>query len=190
MGQFIMKIHSVTIKPSERNHLYGTLELTNKSDYQWGQVFVDLEFRNGNAIVGTTTNMAQSIAPQSAVSWQIEAFLDASGYTGTVARVTPYHPSLNGEPAPDAKMEVVMESLEGAKSTCFVVTACAGRADHPLVLQFQEFRDSHLIQHGVGKKFVALYYLVGPRLASVIDRSAVLRKFGFCLLKSVSRLLP
>lgn len=81
-------------------------------------------------------------------------------------------------------------SLSNMAGRCFVLTACYGDEDHPVVKDFRSFRDEHLIKKPVGRVLVAVYYRVGPILAEAVSGHpllmAVLRKvFG-----RMRRLLP
>lgn len=52
---------------------------------------------------------------------------------------------------------------------CFVVTACFGDEDHPVVLAFRSYRDEKLLKSSVGTRVVDFYYNVGPRMAQFIE---------------------
>jgi prepilin-type N-terminal cleavage/methylation domain-containing protein len=52
---------------------------------------------------------------------------------------------------------------------CFVATAAYGNYNHPMVLVLREFRDSRLIHSDAGRRFIEIYYNVGPSLAHLIQ---------------------
>lgn len=62
---------------------------------------------------------------------------------------------------------------------CFVVTATMGNPQHPLVLLMREFRDTRLVKSKNGRKFISWYYKNGPKLASIISKSLILRIVSF-----------
>lgn len=76
------------------------------------------------------------------------------------------------------------------KSGCFVLTACYGDHDAPTVMQYRQFRDNYLDKYEYGRKFIAWYYVNGPKWAEQIENmprtKLVLRKF----FKLFSYLLP
>ena len=64
------------------------------------------------------------------------------------------------------------EYLDAGGSTgeyCFIATAAFGDYDHPTVRILRAFRDRFLLTFALGKRFVALYYRVGPTLAAHIQ---------------------
>ena len=73
---------------------------------------------------------------------------------------------------------------------CFVLTACYGDEDHPVVKSFRAYRDDYLLNHLFGKKLIALYYKFGPLAAEYIRNKprvmTILRK----VFVGLSRLLP
>lgn len=60
----------------------------------------------------------------------------------------------------------------------FVITDTIKYPEHPIVEEFRMFRDSHLNIHPFGRVSVRLYYVLGPFLAAIIDRSNLLRKLS------------
>jgi len=64
---------------------------------------------------------------------------------------------------------------------CFIATAAYGSVLHPHVKILRSFRDTYLVTHGVGKRFVAFYYRYSPSVADFIS--------GHARLKYVTRVL-
>ena len=62
-----------------------------------------------------------------------------------------------------------------SKSTCFVVTATTGGEHTQPVQTLREFRDTVLVEHSAGCRFIDWYYEHGPALADRIERSRLLR---------------
>jgi len=58
---------------------------------------------------------------------------------------------------------------------CFIATASFGTFLHPSVKVLRNFRDAFLVNHGLGKRLVDLYYTLSPPLADVIAGNPVLR---------------
>jgi prepilin-type N-terminal cleavage/methylation domain-containing protein len=53
---------------------------------------------------------------------------------------------------------------------CFVATAAYGNCNHPMVLVLREFRDSRLIHSDAGRRFIEIYYTIGPSFAGFIEK--------------------
>jgi len=53
---------------------------------------------------------------------------------------------------------------------CFVATAAYGNYNHSMVLVLREFRDSLLVHSDAGRRFIEIYYTVGPSLAGFIEK--------------------
>jgi DNA-directed RNA polymerase subunit RPC12/RpoP len=65
------------------------------------------------------------------------------------------------------------------KKGCFIATAALGDYNHPIVIDLRTFRDNWLLQREWGKSFTKWYYTHGPKAASVIDKSLILKKMTF-----------
>lgn len=63
-------------------------------------------------------------------------------------------------------------------SDCYVVTATMDDNFHPDVVTLRQFRDNILAQKPFGRKFINLYYRIGPRLAAFIKGRVVLRQIS------------
>jgi len=68
------------------------------------------------------------------------------------------------------------------KGKCFVATAACGDLFAPEVIALSTFRDDVLLQHGIGRTFVRLYYIVSPPIAAMISRSTALRRAAMVLI--------
>ncbi len=62
------------------------------------------------------------------------------------------------------------------RSDCFVATVCYGSKDCREVKALRRFRDRVLVNTFTGKRFIAVYYAVGPYLASWIKDKAAFKK--------------
>jgi hypothetical protein len=62
---------------------------------------------------------------------------------------------------------------------CFIATATLGKPDHPFLSTFYLFRNEVLLQSRVGTNLVAIYYHIGPKMASSISRSDLLCKLSY-----------
>ena len=56
------------------------------------------------------------------------------------------------------------ESTSRSSGGCYIATMVYGDYDHPQVMVLRDFRDSVLMKHFLGRKFVKLYYAYSPRL--------------------------
>lgn len=75
--------------------------------------------------------------------------------------------------------ELKKQKLE--EGACFVVTATMGDFEHPVVRLLRRYRDERLLRGPRGTRLVNGYYRVGPSIAAVIGRHAVLRRFSYGL---------
>ena len=71
------------------------------------------------------------------------------------------------------------------KTGCFVATACFEDESHPTVESLRNFRDEVLSTSSLGRKFIAFYYLNGPKMANVVNRFSFLKQ----LIKPILNLL-
>ena len=67
-------------------------------------------------------------------------------------------------------------------SGCFIATASMGSYNNPVVIDLRVFRDEWLLRRNWGVKFTDLYYKYGPRLATLIENSKILKKITFYLI--------
>lgn len=75
----------------------------------------------------------------------------------------------------DPDHDPVNESSEdsGGGGGCFVATAAYGDCCHPDVVALRAFRDLHLCRYRAGRAFIAFYWIVGPRLASLTTPESI-----------------
>ncbi|WP_410217373.1 calcium-binding protein, partial [Paracoccus sp. (in: a-proteobacteria)] len=73
--------------------------------------------------------------------------------------------------------------------SCFVATAAYGDAQHPDVVALRTFRDAHLVRYRSGRAFIRLYWIVGPRLASVTYPDQIHARLARLLLSRIVRVL-
>lgn len=75
------------------------------------------------------------------------------------------------------------KNMRKSQGGCFIATACYGSYDHPSVQEFRWFRDAQLNRHVWGRRLVALYYNLSPRLAVSVRRYPLLSSlFRGCIL--------
>jgi len=77
---------------------------------------------------------------------------------------------------------VAKASSSGKSGGCFIATAAMGNYDHPTVVELRFFRDNWLLKRQWGINFTNWYYQHGPKAASVIEKSTVLRRLTFILI--------
>jgi hypothetical protein len=61
-------------------------------------------------------------------------------------------------------------SVEISSSVCFITTATFGDCNHPMVVEFRNFRDYTLINYNFGKSFIKWYEKNGPIAADFLER--------------------
>ena len=64
-------------------------------------------------------------------------------------------------------------------SGCFIATATMGDYDNPLVLDLRYFRDNWLLNRNWGNEFVKWYYKHSPKVATIIEKSIILKKITY-----------
>jgi hypothetical protein len=74
--------------------------------------------------------------------------------------------------------DIVNEFMRLAKISagrCFIASAAFEYPGHPVVLDLRNFRDHHLIDNRLGRKFVAFYYLHSRPIAKFLNRHTWLK---------------
>jgi len=69
--------------------------------------------------------------------------------------------------------------------TCFVATAAYADPLHPDVCDLRRFRDGWLVNHVLGRGFIAFYWKVGPRLARHVRGRPALAMVSRCMIRPV-----
>lgn len=100
----------------------------------------------------------------------IEDHIDASNMLDKTGRLTRH--SVKTE-VNSGSSNMRIESKSGA--TCFVATATYQDPNHPDVVKLRQFRDTTLANHALGRRFIAWYWRVGPKMSRVIERHSYLR---------------
>lgn len=80
-----------------------------------------------------------------------------------------------------------IESKSGA--TCFVATAVYGDPNHPEVVFLRWYRDNILSKNVLGKLFIKIYWIVGPKLAILAANLNLIQKFFLFCVKLLVRVL-
>ena len=83
---------------------------------------------------------------------------------------------------PDAPTEV-------SGASCFIATAVYGDQQHPDVWLLRWYRDEVLRTTVLGRSFITLYWIIGPRMAEVISNSPLLTHIVYALIKFFVHLL-
>lgn len=60
------------------------------------------------------------------------------------------------------------DAMSASAGGCFVATAAYGSRTHPDVVALRGFRDEVLVRHAAGRAFVAVYRVLGPRMARFV----------------------
>jgi hypothetical protein len=66
-------------------------------------------------------------------------------------------------------------SAKGKEGGCFVLTACYGNENHPVVMDFRNFRDNFLLTNNIGKRLIDFYYRHSPKVADSIETMPVVK---------------
>jgi hypothetical protein len=74
---------------------------------------------------------------------------------------------------------LVGTNSQSGKAGCFIATAAMGNYDHPVVMDLRFFRDNWLLKRNWGRKFTKWYYKHGPKAATLIEKSVILKKLTF-----------
>lgn len=72
------------------------------------------------------------------------------------------------------KKNLKPQPKSNAKSNCFVVTTTMGDINHPVVVDFRNYRDNVLMNYYFGRFFIYIYYRIGPFLSKVIKANSFL----------------
>ena len=76
-----------------------------------------------------------------------------------------------------------------SKSSCFVATAAYNDHMHEDVVYLRFFRDNFLVRTRLGVCFVNFYWVIGPKLAIIVNKSSALQKFSRFILSRLIKLL-
>jgi hypothetical protein len=68
--------------------------------------------------------------------------------------------------------------LSQPNSTCFVASATYGNAEHPDVRFLKTFRDEYLIYTFAGRIFINTYWIIGPKLSILVQKSLILKNIS------------
>jgi hypothetical protein len=66
------------------------------------------------------------------------------------------------------------QTQSSSNSNCFVVTTTMGDTNHPVVVDFRNYRDEVLLNTILGRLFIKVYYQIGPTLSEIIKNNNTL----------------
>ena len=89
-----------------------------------------------------------------------------------------------------AQDEMERHNKTAKPGACFVLTACYGSYDAPTVLAFRQFRDNHLSQYKLGRRFISWYYTHGHRWAYAIENKPGVKAIIRSVFKQLAKVLP
>ena len=72
------------------------------------------------------------------------------------------------------KVNLIPNKKETSNSNCFVVTTTMGDTNHPVVVDFRNYRDEVLLNTILGRLFIKVYYQIGPTLSGIIKNNNTL----------------
>lgn len=70
----------------------------------------------------------------------------------------------------------VYRGSQKAKEGCFIATAVYGSSEAPQVLTLRQFRDERLSTSVIGRRAIALYYLISPTLAQRLRKLPLMKR--------------
>lgn len=73
--------------------------------------------------------------------------------------------------------------------TCFVASVAYENPDHPDVAFLRYYRDNVLCNFKGGQAFITWYWAKGPKIARIVNRSAILRKASRLVISALVKLL-
>lgn len=187
------------------------LTMTNHSTQSW-QVLVRGLIRTSDGVVNTSTIggvlkagefQSNVIDPNNYGGSQICGVCVYSDREGTLEKPfflfhfpdTPIKPDQEEVKSLPKKVLREREEMEKHNKTakpsgCFVLTACYGSYDAPTVLAFRQFRDQHLAQYELGRKFISWYYKHGPTWASFIENKPSVKAAFRSIFNLMAKFLP
>jgi hypothetical protein len=83
----------------------------------------------------------------------------------------------------------LIKTSNSSESSCFIATAAYNTSNHADLDTFRQFRDNKLLPNFFGKKVVALYYIVGPDLATLVKKKPLVQKAIRTKLANLARLM-
>jgi TPR repeat protein len=89
-----------------------------------------------------------------------------------------------------AQDEMNRHNKTAKPGACFVLTVCYGSYDAPTVLAFRQFRDNHLSQYKLGRRFISWYYTHGPIWADAIDDKPRVKAIFRSVFNHLAKVLP
>lgn len=90
-----------------------------------------------------------------------------------------FYSDLYGDNTYDDWVNTIIPVGSEGKSGCFIATATMGDYNHPIVIELRDFRDNWLLKRSWGIVFTKLYYKYSPTVASVIEKSSILKTVTF-----------
>ena len=67
-----------------------------------------------------------------------------------------------------------LNTNSSSNSNCFVVTTTMGDVNHPVVVDFRNYRDEVLLNTILGRLLIKVYYQIGPTLSEIIKNNNTL----------------
>ena len=81
---------------------------------------------------------------------------------------------VNVTPYSSVSRPVTKKPASSNSSGCYIATMAYGDYDHPKVVILRDFRDRLLIKSSAGRCFVKIYYLLSPKLVTILkDKRAI-----------------
>lgn len=77
----------------------------------------------------------------------------------------------------------------GRKAGCFVATAAYGDKDCSEVRLLRTFREEVLLTNRLGRIFIWFYYMVGPRLAWLVEKMPFLKRLALKAIEETIELI-
>jgi hypothetical protein len=84
---------------------------------------------------------------------------------------------------------VKVGNVSNSDSSCFIATAAYNTSVHTDLDTFRQFRDNKLLPNFFGKRLVTFYYIVGPKLATLVKKNSLIQKAIRTKLESLAKLM-
>lgn len=187
------------------------LTMSNQSTHSW-PVLVKALIRSADGFVNISTigdalkagaTQSNIIDPKDFIGSNICGVAVYSDREGSIDKpiYSFYFPDITIQPdatetrsLPD-RIQVAQDEMDQHNKTakpgaCFVLTACYGSHDAPTVLTFRQFRDKHLSQYKLGRRFISWYYTHGPKWANTIEDKPWTKSIFRALFNQLAKVLP
>jgi peptidyl-prolyl cis-trans isomerase A (cyclophilin A) len=131
------------------------------------------EIASGQTVSGSMTWNLACTRNEVVAAYEIVATSESTASTDSITTVSGQYTVASSVSAATTTTDTTTDDGDGGG--CFIATAAYGSYMDPHVYALRQFRDEILMQTGLGRQFVSLYYEYSPRLANIISGNETLR---------------